>query len=77
MKPITINISESDYKAFQEYASVNDRTAAEMIREAMAQYRTAHMEKTPGILSSMPASVGAVLAPLSADDDILGEMLHG
>ncbi|MBN2341316.1 MAG: hypothetical protein JXX29_17005 [Deltaproteobacteria bacterium] len=76
MKTITINVSETDYKAFQEYATHHDRTTSELIREAMTQYRAAHMEKGQCILAAPPISVGKVRQTLLKSDDLLEEMLY-
>ena len=35
------------------------------------------IERPHGILDIAPVSVGSVLRPLSAEDDLLGEMLEG
>lgn len=75
MKAITINVSESEYRVYQEYARRHDRTASELIREAMAQYRATHMSRERSLLDNMPLSLGAVMRPLGSEDDLLGEML--
>lgn len=78
MKTITINVSEPVYREFQEYARKRDRKTAELIREAMEIYRTQKL--MPGRQSSIrdirPVSVGKILKPLDADDDLLGEMIN-
>ncbi len=75
MKVITINVSEPIYRAFQVYARANDRTASELIREAMAQYHDTRLARRSSILDFGPLSLGEVHAPLGADDDLLAEML--
>jgi hypothetical protein len=60
---------------YQEYAREHDRTAAELIREAMAQYRTTHMQARGSLLDMPPLHAGRVLCPLGGDDDLLDEML--
>ena len=74
MKAITINVSEPVYREFQEFARDHDRTAAELIRQAMADYRDIHLRGQGSLRDLQPLSVGRVLQPLSADDDLLGEM---
>lgn len=76
MKTITINVSEEAYRAFKEYAARHDRTASELIRNAMDEYRKTYLAKDRSIFDDPPASVGAVLKDLSPDDDILEEMLE-
>jgi Arc/MetJ-type ribon-helix-helix transcriptional regulator len=75
MKTITVNVSEPVYRDFQEYAVRSDRKASELIREAMEEYRQRHIERRTTLRDRRPASVGGPIAPVSPDDDLLGEML--
>jgi hypothetical protein len=78
MKPITINVSESTYREFKEYARRQDRKTAELIREAMELYREKKIQDS-GVTSLRelrPESLGKVLQPLSSEDDILDEMIN-
>lgn len=75
MKTITINVSEPVYLDFQEYAQRQDRTTSELIREAMAAYCEERIRKGASLRQIQPVSLGTVLRPLSADDDLLEEML--
>jgi len=47
MKTISVNVSEPVYQDFVEYARRTDRTAAELIREAMELFR-AQRPSPPG-----------------------------
>ena len=76
MKTITINVSEPVYQAFQTYARQHDRTTSELIREAMETYQTEQMQVRATLRNLAPLSLGKVLRPLQADDDVLGEMNH-
>jgi hypothetical protein len=77
MKPITLYVSESTYRAFKEAARDQDRTASSLIREAMEAYRRQWAPQTHG-LDELPAlSVGTVRRPLSPDDNLLEEMTDG
>lgn len=78
MKPITINVSESVYRDFQEYAKRKDRKAAELIREAMELYREKKIHETSSrsLRDLQPVSLGRVITPLEGDEDILGEMTN-
>ena len=76
MKTITVNVSEPVYRDFQAQAKAQDRTAAELIRQAMEEYRRNHMKPRTSLREVKPLSVGRVLRPLTQDDDLLGEMLH-
>ncbi len=75
MKTITVNVSEPVYRAFQEHARHSDRTTSELIREAMALYRDQCIRSRQSLRDLQPMSLGKVLRPLSADDDLLAEML--
>jgi len=75
MRAITINVSDPVYREFQEHARKNDRTVSELIREAMEEYRTRKMRPRTSLRDLRASSVGAVLAPLGRDDDLMGEML--
>jgi predicted CopG family antitoxin len=75
MKTITINVSDPVYRRFQEYAESHDRTASELIREAMELYCRERIESRPSLRDSEPLSVGKVYRPYTGADDTLGEML--
>jgi metal-responsive CopG/Arc/MetJ family transcriptional regulator len=76
MKTITVNVSETVYEEFQQYAKRVDRKAAELIREAMEMYRRQHIQRRTSLKVRRPAaSVGGSFRALGPDDDLLGEML--
>lgn len=75
VKTITINVSEPVYRDFQRFAKARDRTASELIREAMAEFRERRIARSTTLADLNPVSVGRVLKPLRRDDDLLGEML--
>jgi hypothetical protein len=75
MKTITINVSEPIYRDFQSYAKTHDRTASELVRQAMAEYHGAHLQPAASLRDVPPVSVGKVMRPLTPSDDLLGEML--
>jgi len=75
MKTITINVSEPVYRDFQEHARRLDRTAAELIREAMEAYCNRHIRTGQSLRTLVPMDLGAVLRPLTSHDDLLEEML--
>ena len=76
MKAITINVSEPVYNTFQEYAKLQDRTASELIREAMELYKTEKIDRKKSIRDVQPVSAGKVLIPLTERTDFLEEMLY-
>lgn len=75
MKTITINVSEPVYADFRQASRRLDRPASELIREAMEQYRQAHLQPRRDLTDFRPLSLGRVLQPLQGDGDLLGEML--
>ena len=75
MKTITVNVSEPVYRDFLEYARRQDRTASELIREAMEAYRNIHIRPRPSLKDLQPLSLGSIRKPIDSEDDLLGEML--
>lgn len=76
MKTITVNVSEPVYAEFQRFAQKVDRKTSELIREAMELYRQQHMQRRTSLLDRRPVSVGGPIQALTAEDDLLGDMLH-
>jgi len=75
MKTISVNISEPVYNDFVEHARRTDRTAAELIREAMELFRSQRIRPRTSVASIKPLDLGKVLRPLKNREDIPGEML--
>lgn len=75
MKMVTINVEESVYKRFQDTAARSHRSAAELIREAMAEYANRIITQERSIFDDPPARVGVIYSLPAEDDDLLGEML--
>lgn len=73
MKTITVNVSEPVYRDFQAYAEFSDRTASELIREAMEDYRNRRIRPKTSLATLGSSSVREVLQPLSLDG-LLDEM---
>lgn len=75
MKTISVNISEPVYADFLDHAKRTDRTAAELIREAMELFRNQRIRPKTSLAALKPLELGKTLRPLSHRDDLLGEML--
>jgi predicted transcriptional regulator len=75
MRVVTINVDEPVYARFRSYAERSGRSAAELIRDAMAEYEALHIPRRTSIFDGEAHSVGSVLRDLTADDDLLDEML--
>lgn len=58
-----------------EHAQRTDRTAAELIREAMELFRQERIRPRTSLAALKPLDLGKSLCPLSNRDDLLGEML--
>ena len=63
------------YRDFQRIAKAQDRTASELIRQAMEEFRARRIARSTTLADLSPASVGRVLAPLRRGDDLLDELL--
>ena len=76
MKAITINVSEPVYREFQEYARAHDRTASELIREAMEEFLNLKMSRKRSIRDLRPISLGTVLGDAASRENLSAEMFH-
>lgn len=75
MKTITMNVSEPVYQLYQAAAAKQDKTTAEIVREAMEAYISKLGVSSESVLTFKPLSLGAELSKLGKDDDLLDEML--
>ena len=75
MKAISVNVSEPVYEDFIEHARRTDRTAAELIREAMDLFRNERIRPRTSLAALKPLNLDKTLRPLSSRDDLLGKML--
>ncbi|OHU99046.1 ribbon-helix-helix protein, CopG family [Mycobacterium talmoniae] len=75
MKTITVNVSEPVYEDFQRASKRLGRPTSELIREAMEQYRRERLRPGNDLRGFRPRALGAVLQPLTSEDDLLSEML--
>ena len=75
MKTISVNVSEPVYEDFMEHAQRTDRTAAELIREAMDLFRNQRIRPRTSLATLKPLNLGKSLHPLTKRDDLLREML--
>lgn len=74
MKPITIYVSEPVYSLYKAEAEKRDRTAAELIREAMEEYITEKLRPHRSLDEWAPLSLGRVKRDW-ADGSFRDEML--
>lgn len=74
MKTITINVSEPVYREFQERARKADRTASELIREAMEHYARECWRESRSVPDFPAFDLGKMTKPLRSKDDLLAEM---
>jgi predicted transcriptional regulator len=76
MRTITIHVPNDTYRAFQAHAVETGTSASELIRRAMEAYHRQHIQRPTSVFDNEPADAGRLVRPLSADDDLLGEMLE-
>lgn len=76
MKTINVKVSEPVYRDFQRLAKAQDRTASELIREAMEEFHERRIARSTTLADVNPVSVGRVLKPLGRADSLLEEMLE-
>lgn len=50
MRTISVSVDDADYQAFRRAARQRGRSTAQLIREAMATYRTEHLERGEPLL---------------------------
>ena len=74
MKPVTINVSEPLYQLFKEKARGSDRTASELIREAMEEYARNRILGANTLENWQPISLGGAKKDW-ASGDFRNEML--
>ena len=74
MKTISVAVSNSDYEAFRAAAKAQQRSIAQLIREAMAFYREHELrERTP--LRELPVLPGhRLIGRVPSRDEIYEEM---
>jgi predicted transcriptional regulator len=76
MKAITINVSDPIYSDFVRYSKKVHRPASEIIRSAMEEFHAKRIARSTSLRQRRrPASVGGPVMPLTAQDDLLGEMM--
>ncbi|MBU6402102.1 MAG: hypothetical protein KGS61_17425 [Verrucomicrobia bacterium] len=75
MKTISVNISEPVYEDFLRHARRTDRTAAELIREAMEIFRNQRIRPRTSLTTLKPLNLGRPLRPMTRRGDLLGEMM--
>ena len=73
MKTISVAVLESDYESFRHEARVQGSSIAQLIRDAMSQFRREHSDDC-GPLRDVPVLVGhRLVAPLSSRSEIYDE----
>lgn len=76
MKTVTLHVSEPVYREFQEAARRQNCSTAALIHEAMEAYRQRLSRKNHQSLRNLrPLDLGETKLPLTAEDDLLAEML--
>ncbi len=77
MRTISVAVSESDYEIFRRAARTRNRSAAQLIREAMAYFRAEKLEERPR-LTDLPVLAGhRPLVDLPTRAEVYEEMFSG
>lgn len=76
MTSLTVELEDSLYQKLQSVAKSRQLTAAEMVHDLVAQLELPSTTSPGKRLGEIePFSVGAILRPLSPEDDLMEEML--
>lgn len=70
MKPVTFHADEEVYAHFQREAKARQRSTADLIREAMAEFRRQHLERRGSIFDGEPHQMGRILKPFSSREEL-------
>lgn len=74
MKPVTIYVSEKDYFSYQLAAKTKNKTAAELIRDAMTFFLKEKLQNKNAIDDWQPLSLGDLISDY-ADNNNREEMI--
>ncbi len=75
MRPISIHVTEDDYRSFKALAALRERPVAELIREAMAAYLEWQRRSRRSVLDIPPHPSGEMLRDWTRSelyDEMLG-----
>lgn len=73
-RTVTLELPEELPRNFEEDAWRSNRTAAELMRQALAAYERQGRRRGGSVRNLQPRDLGEVLRPLTRDDDLLEEM---
>ncbi len=77
MRTISVAVSESDYETFRRAARARNRSAAQLIREAMAFFRVEKLKERPR-LTDLPVLAGhRPLGEMPSRAELYDEMFSG
>lgn len=74
-RTVTLAVPEDLYRDFEDDARRMNRTAAELMCQALAAYDRQCTRRQGSVRDLPPLDLGEVLRPLTRDDDLLEEML--
>ncbi len=72
---VTLAVPEGLYRDFENNARRTNRTAAELMCQALVAYDRQSRRRQGSVRDFPPLDLGEVLRPLTRDDDLLEEML--
>ena len=74
-RTVTLDVPEDLYRDFKDDARRANRTAAELMCQALVAYDHQCRPRRGSVRNLQPLDLGEVLRPLTRDDDLLEEML--
>lgn len=74
-RTVTLAVPEDLYRDFEDGARRTNRTAADLMCQALVAYDRQSRRRQGRVRDLPPLDLGEVLRPLTRDDDLLEEML--
>ncbi len=74
-RTVTLAVPKDLYRDFEDDARRSNRSAAEVMCEALVAYDRQCRRRQGSVRDLQPLDLGEVLRPLTRDDDLLEEML--
>lgn len=75
MRSVTLDIPEGVYRDFEDQAKRENRTATDLMCQALVAYDRHGLRRKGSLRDLAPLDLGGVLQPLTSDDDLLEKML--
>jgi hypothetical protein len=70
-RTVTLDVPEDVYRGYEDDARRSNRTAAELMCQALAAYDCRGRRRGGSVRNLQPLDLGNVLRPLTREDDLL------